>query len=323
VSARRLVVHRYHPDCAEEWGSFVRSSKNGTFLFERAYMDYHSDRFTDHSLVVRDERDRVVALLPASVDGDVLTSHAGLTYGGFVTDSAMTAPLMLTVFDAVQQQLVRDGARRLRYKTVPHIYHHVPAEEDRYALFRAGAVLVRSDVLSVIDYRDRLPYQERRRRGVRKASDAGVKVDVSDDLPAFWDVLTDALRRHETVPVHDLSEITLLTSRFPKRIVLHAARQGSTLVAGVLAYLTEAVCHLQYIAVSQEGRAVGALDAAVDHAIETYADSHRWFDFGISTELGGRQLNAGLVEQKEGFGARSVVHDTFELDLRAPDGSQR
>ena len=39
------------------WDDFVRSSRNGTFLFERAYMEYHADRFKDHSLVISNERD--------------------------------------------------------------------------------------------------------------------------------------------------------------------------------------------------------------------------------------------------------------------------
>ena len=30
----------------------------------------------------------------------------------------------------------------------------------------------------------------------------------------------------------------------------------------------------------------------------------------------GRFLNAGLIAQKEGFGARAVVHDFYELEIR-------
>ena len=37
--------------------------------------------------------------------------------------------------------------------------------------------------------------------------------------------------------------------------------------------------------------------------------------FGISTEDNGRILNDGLIFEKEGFGARSVCYDTYELDL--------
>ena len=45
-------VRRYTPDKASEWNRFVAQSKNGTFLFDRRFMDYHADRFEDCSLMV-------------------------------------------------------------------------------------------------------------------------------------------------------------------------------------------------------------------------------------------------------------------------------
>ena len=81
-----LRVERYTADRGEEWNEFVRRSKNGTFLFERGYMEYHGDRFVDCSLIVRDDRGRLIALLPASRHDDALVSHGGLTYGGFVSE---------------------------------------------------------------------------------------------------------------------------------------------------------------------------------------------------------------------------------------------
>ena len=73
-------IERYTDAQAGEWNAFVRSSKNGTFLFDRGYMDYHADRFADASLMCR--RDGCLyALLPANRDGDALYTHQGLTYG--------------------------------------------------------------------------------------------------------------------------------------------------------------------------------------------------------------------------------------------------
>ena len=68
----------------EEWNSFLLQAKSSTFLFNRNFMDYHSDRFADHSLMVYDEK-KLVALLPANIYKGTLISHQGLTYGGIVT----------------------------------------------------------------------------------------------------------------------------------------------------------------------------------------------------------------------------------------------
>src|SRR2546421_2123011 len=95
-----MRVERYQESDKEAWDAFVGQSKNGTFLFLRDYMDYHRARFEDHSLVARDDDGRIAALLPANVRDRLLFSHAGLTYGGFVTDDQMKLPKMLVVFYA-------------------------------------------------------------------------------------------------------------------------------------------------------------------------------------------------------------------------------
>ena len=58
-----LEIRRYTPAMANEWNKFVAASKNGTFLFDRNFMDYHSDRFHDHSLLVY-RGHQLYALLP-------------------------------------------------------------------------------------------------------------------------------------------------------------------------------------------------------------------------------------------------------------------
>lgn len=298
------------------WNDFVRRSKNGTFLFQRDYLEYHADRFPDASLLVEDDGGRLLAVLPATRRGDLLASHAGLTYGGFVTNESMTSSLMLAVFDATRAFLGVIGVSRVVYKTIPHIYHRIPAEEDRYALFRSDAKLVRSEVLSVVAPEFRGPVQERRRRGIRKAEKAGVEVRRSTDLAAYWRLLElNLANRYGLRPTHAIAEIELLASRFPNEIALWTAKLGGEVLAGVVVYDTPRVAHAQYIGASDAGREVGALDMLVNQLISEHYSHKAWFDFGNSNEEGGRVLNEGLVAHKEGFGARSVAHDFFEMDV--------
>jgi hypothetical protein len=314
-----MQVERYEPARHQPlWDDFVRASKNGTFLLLRGYMDYHADRFADHSLLVRDPEGELLAVLPAHADGDRLVSHGGLTYGGFISGPAMKTPLMLGAFEAVARHLRDRGFAAWVYKTVPPIYHRWPAEEDRYALFLAGAALARRDVLAVVGRHDRLPYQQRRERAVRKARQAGLAVGPDTDLAAFWEVLAENLRqRHGAKPLHTLTEIGLLRERFPENIRLFTSRGGADILGGVLIYESARVAHVQYIASSEEGRRLRALDLLFDVLLTgAYADKP-YFDFGISNEDGGRRLNRGLIDQKEGFGARAVAHDHYAIELGA------
>ena len=61
-----ISICRYTQNKQTEWDDFVKVSRNGTFLFLRSYMDYHSDRFQDHSLMFYNEKNRLIAVLPAN-----------------------------------------------------------------------------------------------------------------------------------------------------------------------------------------------------------------------------------------------------------------
>ena len=310
-----LSVRPYDRRNASTWNHFVATSKNGTFLFNRNYMDYHADRYSDHSLVIRLGND-VVALLPAHRDGDTVHSHNGLTYGGLIVCDKMTTPAMLEVFNASCAFLRSEQVTNFTYKTVPHIYHRQPAEEDRYALFRADAVLYRRDLLSTIDMDRRLPIQGRRRRGAAKADRAGVQIAESTDWAPYWALLTTHLeQRYAVKPVHDVEEILRLHAHFPQNIRLFTATLSDVMLGGIVIYETETVAHLQYAAASADGLALGCLDQLFLYLLDVVFADKRWFDFGNSTERQGRHLNSGLIIQKEGFGGRAVAHDFYRMKL--------
>ena len=307
-------IERYRPGLLADWNAFVAASRNDTFLLDRGYMDYHAQRFTDHSLLLRNDAGQIAALLPANEHAGALHSHAGLTYGGLVLDARAGAAAVLAMFDALRAYLRATNFLALHYKTIPSIYHRQPAQDDRYALFRAGARLTRRDVLSVVAREHRLGYQQRRARGIKSAHKAGVTVVESTNYAAFWAVLSDNLAaRHSVQPVHDLDEIQRLQARFPDAIRLFTAQHDGEVVAGAVIYESAMVAHVQYISASDVGRQLHALDAVFDHLLGGVFAAKPYFDFGISNEADGQVLNVGLVEQKEGFGARSMVHDHYEL----------
>jgi len=309
-------VERFTDASRGLWDELVLSSRNGTFLFLRDYMEYHQDRFEDHSLMVRDERGRVVALLPASQRGEVLESHGGLTYGGVVFGAVMTVENMLEVFDAIVETLRQEPFTLLRYRAVPHIYHRMPAEEDLYALTRNGAHVVHRTALSVIDLRHPVEAQSRRKRGVRKALSFGLACQETDDLAAYWSLLTQVLREtYGAKPVHSLEEIALLQGRFPRNIRLFGCFRAASLVAGVLVYESPGVARAQYIAASEAGKSLAALDLLFDFLLKDVYPDKAYFDLGTSESAGGRDLNRGVLGFKESLGARTVVADTYELPI--------
>ena len=279
-------------------------------------MDYHADRFPDASWLALDGEGRPIALLPATRAGATVASHAGLTYGGFIVDATMTTAVMLALFDATLETLRGQGVTTMAYTTIPHIYHRLPAEEDRYALFRIDARLVRRDVLTAVDPRSERRVQERRRRGVKKAEKMGIEVRRCAEWGAFWRALEANLAsKHGARPVHTQAEIEMLAGRFEREIALFGGFRGDELLGGVVIYESERVAHAQYIAATEAGRELGCLDLIFERLLTQHYAHKTWFDFGISNEDRGRTLNEGLIAQKEGFGARAVVHDFYEMRL--------
>lgn len=296
------------------WDEFVRNSKNGTFLFLRDYMDYHGDRFLDNSLLIWDDKEHLIALVPANKKGELLITHEGLTYGGVVTDEEMKAPLMLDVLGETLGWARQHGFVKLIYKAVPHIYHRIPADEDRYALFRYGATLYRCDVTTVVVPAEKISFQGRRIRSIKKALAAGVSWGLSDKYEEFWSIVEDNLWSvYRQKPVHTLAELRRLQASFPENIKLFCVVLDGETLAGTVIYESHNVAHAQYIASSKDGRSWGALDMLFSHLIGDVYQDKKYFDFGISTEADGRYLNTGLVSFKEGFGGRTVTHDFYEV----------
>lgn len=309
-------IVRYTAEKADEWNAFVAESKNGTFLFNRGYMDYHADRFVDHSLMFYVGH-RLLAVLPAHVSGDTFCSHNGLTYGGLVMNCELTIVQTMTLFRELNDYLRAEGFRHVSYKAIPWIYHRLSAEEDIYALFHeCHARIVARDFATNIFLQSGLRWERVRRRGVIRAEKAGLVVMRSDDYAAFWEVLTqNLLSKYGVMPVHSLQEIKLLHSRFPQNIILYQAVKDDQVLGGVVLYVSQQVVHAQYSSATPEGKRLGAIDLLYNRIFSDYSD-YLYFDFGRSTEHpDGSGLNENLVFQKEGFGGRGLCYDIYEYDL--------
>ncbi|MFQ4141747.1 GNAT family N-acetyltransferase [Chlorogloeopsis sp. ULAP02] len=318
-----LKVFPYTESDAALWDRFIVEIPMANFLHSRRYLSYHAERFQDISLLIKDEKNRLVGLFLAAVDQvnrNCVASHPGITYGGMLHAGSLYGEKMLEAFEVTKRYYATQGFERLRYKAVPYIYHQSPASDDIYALFRLGAVRYRCDLSCVIDLTNRPQTSQRRKRGLKKALKQGVEVKEGANFAKhFWLVLEENLaRKHGTRPVHSVEEILYLHSLFPQNIKFTVGLLDSQVIAGVVLFVSPLVVHAQYIASSMVGYKVDALDAVFEHCIEkARAEKARYFSFGISTESEGQYLNQGLYQFKTEFGGGGVVHDFYEVQLKA------
>ena len=310
-------VVRYSEDKKKEWNEFIAKSKNGWFLFDRGYMDYHSDRFKDLSLMFYDGN-KLIAALPANIKDDTLYSHEGLTYGGIISDGSMKTPLMLDLFGSLKKYAKDNNIKKMIYKVIPFIYHLIPAQEDLYALYRNNAKLVKREVSSVIFQADKLDFNRRKNRYIVEALNHGLTIKETGDFEGFHDIVHHTLKeKYGREPVHSANEMSMLAKRFPENIRLFGCFIKGKIIGGALVYSTPRVAHIQYLFSSKEGKNLGANDLIGDYLINRKYANLPYFNFGISTENSGLVLNDQLISFKEEFGARAIAIDTYEM---SPDG---
>jgi len=310
-----VEIKKYNVTYRSDWNDFIHKSKNGVFLFNRDYMDYHADCFVDHSLVILKDN-KIVGLLPANELEEDIVSHGGLTFGGLVTDNKMKISLMIEIFHKLVSYFKNTNFKSFTYKAVPKIYHLYPAEEDLYALFVHNAQIIRRDASSTIDMRNSIKFSKDRRHYIKVAHRNLIKIRKSNDYGKFMSIVKYVLNKYYNVqPVHSAEEIQMLANRFPDNIKLFAAYKNEKMLSGVIIYENSNVAHAQYIFSTDEGKLLGATEIILEYLICEYYSQKRYFDFGISTEKNGKVLNTGLASFKESFGARTTLFDFYKLSL--------
>nr|WP_315201347.1 GNAT family N-acetyltransferase [uncultured Flavobacterium sp.] len=312
---KNYIVKRYQESDYDSWNTFVNQAKNATFLFHRDFMDYHKDRFEDFSLMVY-KNEKLAAVLPVNRVGENVYSHQGLTYGGLVYKENLKLASVIQVFQVVLFYLNENKITKIQIKTLPSIYHNKPAEELNYALFLAEAQLIRRDTLAVIDLSKPFRLSKIRKRGIQKGISNGLIIKEENNFESFWNqvLIPNLESRHNAEPVHTLSEIQLLKSRFDKNIRQFNVYYNDKIVAGTTIFESENVAHCQYISKYEEQENLGSLDFLYDHLVNNVFAHKRFFDFGISNENQGKTLNNGLSYWKESFGANIIVHDFYEVE---------
>lgn len=314
--SNEISIKEYEANDKIEWDNFIDKSKNGTFLHKTNYLYYHADRFNTCSLIIK-KKNKIVAILPGNIEGNVFYSHKGLTYGGLILLPETKAEDVILYFKIINNFLRQEkNINKVIYKAIPFIYSNIPSQEDEYALFLLNAKIISSGISSVISMDNRLPLSSSRKGCVKKAQKFNLEVKEDYSFSDYWDILSWNLKdTYNAKPVHSLSEIQKLKSHFNENIKLFSVYQDNECLAGAVMYITKTVAHVQYISSNENGKKISALDFLFNYLINNVYMNIKYFDFGTSVENKGYHLNEGLIFQKQGFGARAVVYNQFEYEL--------
>jgi hypothetical protein len=310
-----MRIEKYSFSDARIWDDVVLKSKNHTFYFFRSYLDYHIDRFVDHSLIIY-HKDIPVAVFPATERKTEIDSYEGLPFGGLLYVDNLKQVDILKLFCKIVKYYHDLGFEKISYKVIPSYYHYLLAQEDLYALFILKSCLLRRDTGFVIEMNNVSKMSSRKNRNLKKSVSLNLEIKLNDHYDSFWNEILHPLlnSKYDKHPVHSLDEIVKLSLNNPGRIEQHSVYLGGQIIAGTTIFINNNVVHSQYIAANELGHNTCALDFLFFHLINKVYKNCKYFSFGISNENEGRFLNVGLTEWKEGFGARTWVHDFYTIN---------
>ena len=315
---RKITIRTYNETDFEAWNKLVSESKNGTFLFDRNFMDYHKHKFQDFSLMIYNEENKLIAIMPAHRIGDEVYSHLGLTYGGIIIKKDLRLTVFFEVFSEILKFLFKEGIYFLHWKEVPYFYHSYPSDEWKYLAFVTEAELYRRDMCSVINLKEQFVFSKTVVRYAKNVDKQGFIYRKSEEWDVFWkEILVPELDfYHHVLPAHNLEEIFYLSSKFRDNIHLYTVYSGNEMVGGTVLFIDKNVVHCQYISVKSKFREKKVLDFLFYKLIKEDFKDYDYFDFGISNEENGRKTNMGLLYWKEGFGARGVSQDFYKISTQ-------
>jgi hypothetical protein len=312
-------IIKYTSEHYQMWNNFVANAKNATFLFHRDFMEYHADRFQDFSLLIFDEKEKLKAILPANILDNKLYSHQGLTYGGLVLDKNCKLSDVIHMNYQLLKYLSEAGIDSLQLKIIPTIYNTFPSDEMEYVSFLLDANLLRRDAIAILDLSNKIEVSRVRKRGIQTGKKHLLQIVEEDVFDSFWNelLIPNLNSKYNTNPVHSLQEITYLKSKFPKLIRQFNVYFEDVIVGGVTVFVTKNVIHPQYISGNKAFNTLyGGLDYLYNHLITNVFKDEKYFDFGISNENSGRNLNESLHYWKESFGARTIVQNFYEIETK-------
>ncbi|CAM2769767.1 GNAT family N-acetyltransferase [Flavobacterium frigoris] len=314
---KNYYVKQYQGSDYANWNAFISKAKNATFLFHRDFMEYHSDRFQDYSLLVFEE-DKLIAVLPANRVGETVYSHQGLTYGGVVYTSKINSEKVTDIIDAILSFFKEKRVRFFYFKPIPSFYTSGGNHEIDFFLLKKGAFLDKKEMNMAINLALPLTISKSKLKHLRKMEDPDLEIVEEDQLEAFWKLVLEPRlwEKYNAKPVHTIQEITKLKNNFLNNIKQFSVYYNNDIIAGITLFETDTVVKSQYGATTKKGEELRALDFLFITLIKKYKrEGKLFFDMGIVNEDNEKGYHAGLLKQKEELGCSVYSQDFYKMNL--------
>jgi len=314
-----LDIIPYTPSWRKRWDEFVLQSNNGTIFHLQQFLDYHLERnFPWHHLIFR-RKDKIIAVLPASLQGSVLESPLGASYGSFVTNE-LSFDEALDLVETFAEYCREQGIERALLTPPPFIYQRHISQNLDYALAYSGFAFDKHYISHAIPLNNPHfleTFKATARRYVHKyLREKTLTIEISRDYKSFYPILVKNKERHGVKPTHSLAELQRIQELFPERVVLFLVKRSGKPIAGSLLF----ACNPQvvlcfYNMLLYEYESYNPIHAVMYEAMRWATERQfSWLDMGVSQDTSAENPMTpatSLIRFKEKFNATGILRSTF------------
>ena len=326
-----IEVVRYNDSFKDKWEKFVlNNSINGTFLQSRVFLEYHKDRFIDHSILFIRGGNTIVGVCPACEKEDngrkQFLSHIGSTFGGIIVGKEFyNITNVIDILTSLDTYLKDNKFSYVLLKSTNEIFSSENNNLLDYMCYNQGYQsydeLSFAVDLKSIKNGDVVANFKSKTRNLFKTSLKNnlilKQIVLKEEIEQFYIILCKSLQKYNTKPVHSLEELyDLYYNRLNNNIRFYGVFLEEKMVAGSMVFILNDVFHTQYLCADPDFLYLKPMDYMDGNLIITaYNEGFKYFSFGISTENHGKYLNETLAKFKEGFGTKFYINKTFYKEI--------
>lgn len=307
---------------------FISNSQNGTFMSTKRFLSYHGDKFKNIFLGVTSKNEIVSTLVGTTIFEDqkkIFYSHPGASFGGIILNY-LDYSSSLEVFNLYKNWLNKNNYNSLIYKDLPRDNLINNSESLNYIFNLNKIKILKSELSTFIDLTNQYEFIysnfNNLTKRIIKKNKSLFETRISNnkkDLNSFYNILIDNLKtRHSAFATHTLNDLSYLFNEFDQiKLFITSDNTNNQMASGIIVFeLNNQIALAFYIATNQKFLNYSPVRSTISTAIEFYQkQGFKSFNFGISTENSGKQVNEGLIKFKEGFGGFNVIRNTLELTL--------
>jgi hypothetical protein len=304
-----IKLIKYKPEFKDAWNELITLTDPGSLIHKRSFLEYHSDRYEDFSVCVMSEHE-LCAAIPGTRNGDLWTSHAGLTYGGIISNVKNPADY-IEIIGRLKYLLIDAKIKRMQFILPSVSFSPSTLPIQIYALHQNGFTIEEVHLNQVIHTDTSLSIKKK--SNARSAERKGlVVVEGIEHLPAVFEIIQHNLKsKYSRDPVHSLRELELLKTEFLNELKIYAVVKGDSVIAGAITLKSNRIENIQYLGATVEGKRLRAQDYLISELHKKGQVSKMNVSFGKSTAGDGAKLNSPLYDFKDEF--NSLPENIFVL----------